>query len=105
MSEDKTTSDLTDRKILNLIISRPGAVEDRLAALEAAETERRDETRPKLDKIHAYVDQLSQDMVEVKTIVKRLDSDVTRFSRELIGIKAGQDELERRVADLERKPS
>ena len=102
---DDNTKDLTDREVLDLILSRLTVLEADVGALKAAEVERSKETRPQLDAIHAYVDQLSQDMREVKTIVQRLDSDFTQFSRELIGIKAGQYELERRVSDLERKPS
>ncbi|MGH9846612.1 MAG: hypothetical protein ACREEM_48555 [Blastocatellia bacterium] len=86
MTED-ITKDLTDSEKLNLILAR-------LGALEAITDERSRDTRPLLDSLHEHVDRLGADLQEIKAIVKRLDSGFTQLSRELIDIKARQNEIE-----------
>jgi hypothetical protein len=100
MSDDNTKA-LTDREILSLILSRLGSVEDRLAALEAAETERRNETRPKLNAIHAFVDQLNEDMKTVKADIREIKRDVRLLREDIRNERLARVELAERVENLE----
>jgi len=88
MSESEDiTKDLTDSEKLNLILAG-------LSALETVVDDRLRDTRPLLDSLHVHVDRLGADLQEVKTIVRRLDNGFTQLSRELIDIKARQNEIE-----------
>src|SRR5262245_46505481 len=97
---DENTKDLTDREVLDLILQR----------LDALEESRAGETKPQLQTLNAYIDKMNAELVEfraemqafrdeTKAALGRLDTGFTQFSRELMDLKARQDEIERRVAD------
>ena len=98
MTEGDKTRDLSDSEKLDLILSR-------LAALEATEAERSKETRPKLDAIHAYVDQLSQDMQEVKAGIRQLNRRFETLAGDIVDLRNRQSDVEQRLDSIERKPS
>jgi hypothetical protein len=92
------TKDLTDREILEQILAR-------LSALEAAESERSKETRPKLDSIHKAVADLTVEMGEVKGDIKEIRRRLETLAIDVLDMRGKQRDFDDRLLLLERKPS
>jgi DNA repair ATPase RecN len=111
MAEDITTQELTDSEMLRLILNelteqrkwRASMDEWRASVDEwrARVDERLKDTRPIWQTIHAQTERntewlhsIDERLGNVEATTRRLDNGLTQLSRELLGIKARQHELE-----------
>ncbi len=101
MSND-TTKDLTDSEKLNLILAR-------LDTVEAILNDRLQDTRPFLQNLHAFVDQMNQDMKDrfdrIEKELRSMNRKFEVFNEEMLDMKTDLKDFNARLSDVERKPA
>jgi chromosome segregation ATPase len=102
---DDPTKDLTDSEKLNRILADLADVKTRLGALESTAEDRSRDTRPKLDLI---IKELSDAREEIRDVAARLDRIEARFETlaiDVMDVRTVQRRLGDRVSELERRPN
>jgi hypothetical protein len=92
---NEITTDLTDSEKLDLIIRK-------VAALEAAEAERKKETKPRLDTLIAEVAALRVDVSDLKLAIDRIFDNFGMITLDVVDLRAAQSRLSMRVSVIER---
>ncbi len=96
------TEDLSDRQLLLLLLERVTSIDERVARLEAAEEDRKLETRPLWARLDGQVTQMMARLLAIEDEQRRMRHEIGLFREDLRNERMERSYLGARVDAIER---